>query len=290
MSGSDISGYASGACPTSRSVCVNTTSPKRRSTCSRVREKDFGTRPGLMSGSWPGRSEKSRTVLDAKHGAGLDGPKIACSNSLSGVRVSHAWRKTDTPYEGSEWPKPAKHGNIIGIVTATDEPLSGPAAAGRAVGLRGSGEAAGGEHGPRLGGSVNSRPRYVVTKPAGWCDHIGVSCPVRRRPLHAHGKASERSCALSRQLADRHTGLTTRKRGARSPDGLQVAGGSSIGAPIRCKVSLLLALTLLVGRWRIDAAEDGLDRPHRTHRAREKPQAARGACHGQSTPTRLVRE
>jgi len=138
MSGSDISGYASGACPTSRSVCVNTTSPKRRSTCSRVREKDFGTRPGLMSGSWPGRSEKSRTVLDAKHGAGLDGPKIACSNSLSGVRVSHAWRKTDTPYEGSEWPKPAKHGNIIGIVTATDEPLSGPAAAGRAVGLRGS--------------------------------------------------------------------------------------------------------------------------------------------------------
>jgi len=252
--------------------------------------KNFGTRPGLMSGSSPGRSEKSSTVLDAKHGAGLDGPKIACSNSLSGVRVSHAWRKTDTPYEGSEWPKPAKHGNIIGIVTATDEPLSGPAAAGRAVGLRGSGEAAGGEHGPRLGGSVNSRPRYVVTKPAGWCDHIGVSCPVRRRPLHAHGKASERSCALSRQLADRHTGLTTRKRGARSPDGLQVAGGSSIGAPIRCKVSLLLALTLLVGRWRIDAAEDGLDRPHRTHRAREKPQAARGACHGQSTPTRLVRE
>jgi len=142
MSGSDISGYASGACPTSRSVCVNTTSPKRRSTCSRVREKDFGTRPGLMSGSWPGRSEKSRTVLDAKHGAGLDGPKIACSNSLSGVRVSHAWRKKDTPYEGSEWPKPAKHGNIIGIMTATDEPLSGPAAAGRAVGLRGSGRGA----------------------------------------------------------------------------------------------------------------------------------------------------
>ena len=118
---------------------------------------------------------------------------------------------------GRSGPKPAKHGNIIGIVTATDEPLSGPAAAGRAVGLRGSGEAAGGEHGPRLGGSVNSRPRYVVTKPAGWCDHIGVSCPVRRRPLHAHGKASERSCALSRQLADRHTGLTTRKRESTEP-------------------------------------------------------------------------
>ena len=104
MSGSDISGYSSGACPTSRSVRVNTTSPKRRSTCSRVRERNFGTRPGLMSGSWPGRSEKSRTVLDAKHGAGLDGPKIACSNSLSGVRVSHARRKKDTPYEGLEWP------------------------------------------------------------------------------------------------------------------------------------------------------------------------------------------
>ncbi len=64
------------------------------------------------------------------------------SGRLSGVRVSHAWRKKDTPYEGSEWPKPAKHGNIIGIVTATDEPLSGPAAAGRAVGLRGSGRGA----------------------------------------------------------------------------------------------------------------------------------------------------
>src|SRR2546422_6648614 len=37
-------------------------------------------------------------------------------------------------------------------------------------------------------------------------------------------------------------------------------------------------------------AAAGPDRPHRTHRAREKPQAARGACHGQSTPTRLVRE
>ena len=66
--------------------------------------KNFGTRPGLMSGSSPGRSEKSSTVLDAKHGAGLDGPKIACSNSLSGVRVSHARRKKDTPYEGLEWP------------------------------------------------------------------------------------------------------------------------------------------------------------------------------------------
>src|SRR5438128_1584494 len=50
--------------------------------------------------------------------------------------------KKTRPYEGSEWPKPAKHGNIIGIVTATDEPLSGPAAAGRAVGLRGSGRGA----------------------------------------------------------------------------------------------------------------------------------------------------
>src|SRR5437016_14562838 len=95
-----------------------------------------------MSGSWPGRSEKSRTVLDAKHGAGLDGPKIACSNSLSGVRVSHAWRKKDTPYEGSEWPKRAKDGSIIGIGTATDGPRSGPAAASRAVGLRGSGRGA----------------------------------------------------------------------------------------------------------------------------------------------------
>src|SRR5439155_12977057 len=37
-------------------------------------------------------------------------------------------------------------------------------------------------------------------------------------------------------------------------------------------------------------AAAGPDRSHRTHRAREKPQAARGACHGQSTPTRLVRE
>src|SRR5437016_10671847 len=58
------------------------------------------------------------------------------------------------------------------------------------------------------------RPGCNVTAMAARPTHGGFEVPILDPPardLHARGKTSERSCALSCQLADRHTGLTTRK-------------------------------------------------------------------------------